>query len=83
MLKLSGGGEKDGKPVKIVMLGLSHVNLDRLKKGQPIKFDGAEVSLPGVEMIIFAGKDERSMQRELADLIGPGTITNIDPRFRD
>ena len=82
MIKLSGGGTRDGKPIKIVMIGLSHVNLKRLKEGKPIKFPGEDVGVPDTEVVIFAGKDEMTMQQELADLIGPRTVTNIDPRFR-
>jgi hypothetical protein len=77
------GKMKDGRLVHLVVLGLSRTNLARLKKGQPIRFDAAEVGLPDVEVLIFAGETEQSMAREIADLIGPETEVRIDPRLRD
>jgi len=68
MLKAGGRGVRDGKPVQFVVLGLSHLNLARLKEDRPI---------------IFAGETEQSMARQLADLIGPGTRTRIDPKVSD
>jgi hypothetical protein len=44
MLKMVAGGERDGKAVTIVMLGLSHENLRRLKDGNPITFNGSTVA---------------------------------------
>jgi hypothetical protein len=84
MLKMYADGEKDGKPVRLVVLGLSHKNLDKLREGLPIKFNGDQAGLPAdVEVLIFAGESEQTMQRELADLVGPETIVKIDPRLRD
>jgi hypothetical protein len=85
MLKMSGGGMRDGKPVRLVVLGLSHENLRRLKAGNPIRFDGEDVGLADAEVLIFSGLDERTMAREVADLVGPQTQTQtkIDPRLRD
>lgn len=83
MLKIAARGQKGGKPVKLVVLGLSHANLARLKEGQPISFDGAEVNLPGVEVMIFAGETEQMMVRDVADLVGPNTVTKINPRLRN
>lgn len=81
MLKMMGISEKNGHTV--VTLGLSHRNLDLLRAGRPIMFNGNDVGLPDVEFIIFAGKDERTMQREVAGAIGPETELRIDPRFKD
>lgn len=84
MLKMSVHGIKDGKPIHIIVLGLSHMNLDRLRAGQPILFDGSEVDLPaGTELMIFAGEDEHSMRREVAQFVGPNTKVKISPRLRD
>jgi len=84
MLKMAARGTKAGKPVHLVILGLSHMNLNRLKAGQPIPIDGSSLGLPaGTEILIFAGETERSMQRELHQLIGPETKVSIDPRLRD
>lgn len=80
MLKVLMDNKAGGK---LVVLGLSHENLKRLKAGQPIKFAGDEIDLPGTEFLIFVGKTEQSMARELADLVGPKTRTSISPRVTD
>lgn len=83
MLKAGAVGTKGGRPVQIVVLGLSKVNIERLQAGQPIMFSGEDVRLPAVEFVIFAGDTEASMARQLEELIGPGTDVRIDPRTRD
>jgi hypothetical protein len=85
MLKMQAGGTtKDGKPFHLVILGLSHMNLARLKEGKPIDIDATDVGLPaGTRIFIFSGETEQSMARELIDLVGPDTKINIDPRLRD
>ena len=83
MLKLSGHGERDGVPVRVVILGLSKVNIERLQKGQPIQFPGSDVSLKGVEFIILAGDTEQSMQHELEELIGEKTKVVVSPRLKN
>ncbi len=60
----------------VVVLGLSHENLRRLRDGQPIRFYGDELGLPGVHAVtIFAGESEDTMEQMLREhgLIGPGT----------
>jgi len=65
----------DGKLV--IGLGLSHVNLKRLKEGQPIVFDLKELGLTlNAEVFVFAGKTEASMQKDLGQYIGPETVVN-------
>jgi hypothetical protein len=83
MLKMVGEVTKDGKPTKFVVFGLSHMNLARLKEGQPIKVDGAEIGMSGVDFLIFSGPTEREMAREMAELVGPNTRVNINPRVTD
>lgn len=84
MLKMHAGGDKDGKPFHLVILGLSHMNLAKLKEGKPIDIDGTEVGLPaGFRIIIFSGETEQKMAREMESLIGPDTKVEIDPRLRD
>lgn len=56
----------------LVLFGLSHANLDRLKAGQPIRVDMTELGGQG-EILIFAGATEATMAAELADFIGPAT----------
>jgi len=57
------GETKDGRPV--YGLGLSHENLARLKKGQPIKCSLEDMGGVG-DIFIFAGKDEAEMVRNLS-----------------
>lgn len=56
------GTDADGRP--LLVLGLSHGNLDRLRAGEPIKFDGALYGYPGT-ILIFSGKDEVAMGESL------------------
>jgi len=89
MLTATGNGERDGKPVTIVVFGLSHMNLKLLKEGKPIKVSGERcgldpsVNAAALEFLIFAGETEQSMQRELAEMVGPDTQVNIDPRLKN
>lgn len=83
MLKAGAHGKHDGRDVKIVLLGLSKVNITRLQAGQPITFAGEDVGLPGVEFLIFSGDTEASMARQLEELIGPATDVRMDPRTTD
>lgn len=85
MLKMHAGGEtEDGKPFSLIILGLSHMNLARLKEGKPIDIDGTEVGLPaGFRILIFSGETEQKMAHELGSLIGPDTKVHIDPRLKE
>jgi hypothetical protein len=60
--KLSG---KDGP---VLLFGLSHENLRRLKARQPIHFDLSELGIePSIPVVIMAGKDEAAIQAELSE----------------
>lgn len=83
MLKMVGAGKRGRQRIKLVVLGLSHLNLERLQQGQPIHFPGEDVTIPGVEFMIFSGATEATMAREMEELIGPQTKTKIDPRTTD
>jgi hypothetical protein len=85
MLKMFAKGETaNGKPLRIVVFGLSHTNLDELRKGRPIKFSGSTVGLEDdLEFLIFSGESERTMQQEFARFVGPQTELHIDPRLTD
>ena len=61
--------------------GLSEENIKRLKEGQPIKVDLAQMGGTG-SVLIFYGETE-DMARDLAELIGPETKVSIDPRLAD
>lgn len=60
MIKAKGEDEH-GNPV--LFLGLSHENLRRLRQGQPIKINLAEMGVAGLTgyAIIFYGKTEEAM----------------------
>lgn len=84
MLKMMGKGEKNNKPITLIVFGLSHRNLDLLREGKPIKFSGDTCGLDAsFEFVIFAGESERQMQRDFVDMIGPQTKLHIDPRLKD
>jgi len=53
----------------LIVIGLSHENLKRLKAGKPIHFDLKELGIKGYQMFIFAGKTEESMKKELKEQI--------------
>jgi hypothetical protein len=62
--------------------GLSEENIKRLKQGQPIQVDLAQMGGIG-NVLIFYGKTEMDMARDLAEFIGSETEVNIDPRVAD
>ena len=59
---------------KLLGLGLSHENLARLKDGMPIRFKGEPVGIPLYDILIFAGKTEESMAKELDPAITAQTV---------
>jgi len=69
MIKMSG----QSKGRKVLVFGLSHMNLKKLKEGLPIFIHGEEMGNPGMDMIIFSGKDERSMEEMVRPFLSPDT----------
>lgn len=65
MLKAIIGGK--------IVLGISDMNIARLKLGQPIKLNLEDLGLENREVFIFHGKDEGEMKKTLSSLIGPDT----------
>jgi hypothetical protein len=68
MIKAVLGHEKDGKEIKMLLLGLSYANLDYLRNGRPIHITETEMSdlsIPGIEVMVFADKTEEKIQTEL------------------
>lgn len=53
-----------------VILGLSEENIVRLKKGQPIVFDGEQIGLAGKRIWIMHGATELSILNELQEATG-------------
>jgi len=84
MLKMVGAGKRPGgQTIKVVVLGLSRVNVERLQAGQPIIVRGDEIGLDEADIVLFAGETEASMAREMEELVGPATRVKMDPRTTD
>lgn len=70
---------------KILLIGLSHGNLDQLRtnglKGC-IKVEGDAIGWPGYEIIITAGETEVLIAESLSEFIGPDTKINISQRLK-
>lgn len=50
---------------KLLLLGLSRFNCERLLAGKPIPIDCKELGLPPLEIVLFGGEDEAAMAAEL------------------
>lgn len=59
------------KKGNMIILGLSDENIERLKSGQPIKFNLKELGLSDMEVLIFNGKTEQVMYEMIKDSIHP------------
>jgi len=70
MLKFSGRKNDGGR---IVGLGLSDGNLQRLREGKPILFNLATLGLMDCDVLIFWGATEELMAEQMAQLVGPDT----------
>lgn len=71
MIKARGTGP-GGREVCI--LGLSLANLDRLRAGEPIRFDGTPYGFTG-DVLIFAGTDEATMAADMG--LGTNPVLKI------
>lgn len=58
MIKATGR-TPDGDTVLI--LGLSRLNTERLLDGKPIKVDGLDVGLPGIQVVLVGGETEQAI----------------------
>jgi len=69
---------------EMLILGLSEENVKRLKGGKPMyltrKTHGDGIPA-GWRIMIFTGKDERTMAEMVKPFCGPETKTHIDPRL--
>lgn len=50
---------------RVMGLGLSDENIERLKNKQPILFDAGEIGVPGLDVLIMHGETEDSIKEEL------------------
>lgn len=57
----------------LIGIGLSYENLKRLKKGKPIYIDLTKLGEKEGELMIFAGKNEEYMAKQLEEFISPET----------
>jgi hypothetical protein len=64
---------------QLLVMGLSHANLERLKQGQPIQCSRETHGLAvpaGLKILIFTGESEEAMKQTMAGLIGPTTVVD-------
>lgn len=66
MIKVTGGSE-DGR--KFVLLGLSEMNVSRLREGKPMHIFGAELGIAH-DIIIFWGPTEDALAADLSKHFG-------------
>lgn len=55
---------------RLVLLGLSELNIQKLKEGKPILVNGGDVGIPGKEIVIMYGQTEQDIAKELEQLTG-------------
>jgi hypothetical protein len=61
----------------LIGLGLSRMNLQKLKEGKPILVDLASLNLPyDAEVMIFYGKTEQTMAKDMLPYISEDTIVH-------
>ena len=73
---------KDGR--LLIVLGLSDINVQRIKSGEPIYFDMDQLKITDEDrlggVVVMYGRDEASMTRDLQALIGPETTVISVPK---
>jgi hypothetical protein len=83
---LVANGERGGAGDKLLILGLTAANVERLMRGQPIHVrravHGAGVP-PGWEVLLVYGQDEASLRAQLGPGVGPGTKVYGTPGLDD
>jgi hypothetical protein len=75
----------DGTGRKILMIGLSFGNLDKLRADPGdsfIRIRGQEVGLP-VDVMIFSGETEAQLADLMAEGIGPDTKVHVSQRSKN
>jgi len=59
------------KPDGVLLgFGLSAKNIELLKEGHPIRFDGSIVGLSGFEFLFFVGTNEPEMLDQVQEMMG-------------
>jgi len=68
---------------QIIGIGISAVNVERLKEGKPIHVNLEEMGLPWkAEILLMYGETEQAMADELSEagMIGPETLLHDEKR---
>jgi hypothetical protein len=77
MIRMSA---ETGAGRRLIVLGLSEKNIEKLREGKPIHIHADDMGFAG-EIMIFTGKDEATMTDMVKPFIGPETQVN-DERNR-
>ncbi|HTP24998.1 MAG TPA: hypothetical protein VMK12_04980 [Anaeromyxobacteraceae bacterium] len=88
MIKAFALGVSNGRPLRLILLGLSRRNCNLLLEGRPIKVTLTDLSpdSPIHELLIMGGETEEEMMKELQSHVGPETevtVTGVAPPGRD
>lgn len=79
MIKAVCHGEKGRK---IALLGITDMNIARMREGKPIQIHGEEMGLGNLEIWIITGKDEAALQEMFKPVIGPETVVRDQTKDR-
>lgn len=75
MVKFKAEG-KGGRP--LYGLGLTEENVKRLVAGNPIHIHGEQMGFGAQDLMIFFGKDEEAIKKDLSEFIGTETEVRED-----
>lgn len=53
------------KKQDVVIFGLDRNNVEAMMQNKPIMFDGTEVALPGIKVIMIAGETLEDLKQDL------------------
>jgi hypothetical protein len=74
MIKVILGGN-DGR--KLVLLGLTRENIERLTAGQPIAADLGGLGVPDIRVAIHFGEDQEALLRDIKEQLGVDIPTDL------
>lgn len=61
-----------------MVIGLTDENMKKMANDQPVKFNMNVLGFPDIDVFIFNGKDEQTMQEMFKDQIDPLKTIIID-----
>jgi len=73
MIKARGDG--------VVLLGFSRQNVERMLADMAIRFNGAEIGLPGLTFVIVADETEQAIETKLREAGVVTHETQVDDRW--